>query len=95
MQEKPHTLLDGMGLVASTLGNSLGILQNINYGATTGLNSSTPRYLSKRNLNICSSKILCMTIHSITFITAPNGNNINVHQQGMDNIEAIHAMQYY
>lgn len=54
----PHTPLAGQNVKrCSHLGNSLSVPQNVGHRVTIRPSNSTPRYICKRNENICPHKL--------------------------------------
>ena len=60
--------------------NSLAVPLNVKYGVTILSSNSTPRYISKKNENICLHKKLYRDVHEILFTKAKNRKQPNVYQ---------------
>lgn len=69
-KQDPRTLLVGVGNGAATLENSLEVRQKVKHRVIVRPSNSTPRYMFKRNENICPPKNLYMKVHSSIILTA-------------------------
>lgn len=59
---------------------ALAVAQNIKYRVTIRPRNSTPRYIPKRNKNICFHKNLYMNNHGSIICNREKSKNPNIHQ---------------
>ena len=60
--------------------NSLAVPLNVERGVTILSSNSTPRYISKKNENICLHNNLYRDVHEILFMRAKRWKQPNVYQ---------------
>lgn len=79
-QQRLPLIADGMHNGTTTLGHSLAVSCKVKHVLTIGPSKPTAEYSPKRHENLCSHKILYVTVYGSFVIIAPNWKQPDVLQ---------------